>query len=103
MKKQSPKVRKVFVVADRRPGLLFGVEIEFLGVLARKVGVYGVAVYNSLCGRILEGKPANYTDIALELGISRKSVMKGMAALKKHGAVRISKGLVEVLPVPKRG
>ena len=84
---------KTFIVRDLRQKSRYTIDDEYLNGYAKLCGVFGTAVYNSLCRHSSKNQECfpSIELIAEQHGISRTSVLKGMKSLKDWGIVEIVK------------
>lgn len=84
------KNKSSFEVRDLRSKEKFIVDDQFLNGYAKLVGIYGVGVYISLCRHANKEQKAypSIGKISEELGISKRSVMRGIGTLEKYNIIK---------------
>jgi len=84
---------KIFKVRDLRQKEKYSIDDEYLNGYAKFCGVFGTAVYNSLCRHASKNQEC-FPSIELIMeqhGISKKSVLKGLANLKEWRIIEVIK------------
>lgn len=85
--------KKNYIIRDLRRKDKYSIDDEYLNGYAKLCGVFGTAVYNSLCRHASKDQECfpSVDLMAEQHGISRPSVLKGMKNLKEWGIVKIIK------------
>ena len=84
------KQEKLFKVRDKRKEHRYYIDNEFLNGYAKAVGAYGQGVYMALCRHAKdESCFPSQNHLSVELGISIKSVQRGVKALKEWNIIGI--------------
>lgn len=84
---------KTFIVRDLRQKSRYTIDDEYLNGYAKLCGVFGTAVYNSLCRHASKNQECfpSIELIAEQHNINRKSVLKGLKNLNEWGIIEITK------------
>jgi len=84
------KQEQLIRIIDKRTTNFYWSDKEFLNGYAKYVGWQGQVVYHALCRHEKEGKCfPSLKHLATELGISEKSVSRGVEKLKKYNIVKV--------------
>lgn len=78
-------------IRDRRNKAMYRVDDTYLNGWAKRCGVFGTAVYNSLC-RHSDLNQRSFPSIALmavQHNISERTVMRAIGVLEKHNIIRV--------------
>jgi hypothetical protein len=92
-KKENEKNGKSMEIRDAREHEWFYVDNVFIDKFARKIGIYAVSVYLSLC-RHANKEQTTWPSIHLisdEIGITGRSTSKGLKSLEDHCLIRVDR------------
>ena len=79
-----------FKIRDKRKESRYYIDNEFLNGYAKKVGWYGQSVYMALCRHAKDEKCfPSLEHLSKELGISIKSVQRGIEKLKEFNIIEV--------------